>query len=161
MLNYKNNVLKDEKELNYKANNYLNVTADLSSETWNTVATHELFTVTGLVRLQIVAEVITTGDDTSGDTATIQLGTENTTNGFITATQVDDLLAGEIWYDDSPTVIFDTTSVVVLDKIVNGEDVGFEIAGEAATDGAIVFHCWWTPLNATGNVVASDGSAMV
>ena len=147
--------------VHYNNPNYLAVTADLTSATWNTAATHELFTVTGLVRMRIYAEVTTTGDDSSGNTANIQLGVENTTNAFIAATEVDDLAAGEIWYDATPTVVTDDTSSVILDKVVNGEDVGYEITGEAATDGVIVFHCVWEPLNATGNVVAGDGSAMV
>jgi hypothetical protein len=147
--------------LHYNNPNYLAVTADLTSATWNTVATHELFTVTGLVRMRIYAEVTTTGDDTSGDTANIQLGVENTTDAFIAATEVDDLTAGEIWYDATPTTVTDDTTSVILDKVVNGEDVGYEITGEAATDGVIVFHCVWEPLNATGSVVAGDGSAMV
>ena len=147
--------------VHYNNPNYLAVTADLTSATWNTAATHELFTVTGLVRMRIYAEVTTTGDDSSGNTANIQLGVENTTNAFIAATEVDDLAAGEIWYDATPTVVTDDTSSVILDKVVNGEDVGYEITGEAATDGVIVFHCVWEPLNATGNVVAGNGSAMV
>jgi hypothetical protein len=147
--------------VHYNNPNYLAVTADLTSATWNTAETHELFTVTGLVRMRIYAEVTTTGDDSSGNTANIQLGVENTTNAFIAATEVDDLTAGEIWYDATPTVVTDDTSSVILDKIVNGEDVGYEITGEAAIDGVIVFHCVWEPLNSTGNVVAGDGSAMV
>jgi len=147
--------------LTYNNANYLTVTADLTSATWNTAATHELFTVTGLVRMRIVAEVTTTGDDTSGNTANIQLGVENTTNAFIAATEVDDLAAGELWFDATPTEVTNDTSSVVIDKVVNSEDVGYEITGEAATDGVIVFHCWWEALNATGNVAAGDGSAMV
>lgn len=161
MLEYTNNAYKNEDEINYNASNYLSVTADLSEVTWNTVATHELFTVTGLVRARIVAEVTATGDDTTTATATIQLGTDSDTDGFIAVTNVDDLTIGELWYDATPTVKFDTSSTVILDKIVNGEDIGFEIAGEAATAGTIVFHCWFEPLNATGAVVAGDGSALV
>lgn len=141
--------------------NYIAVTADLSSETWNTQATHKLFGVTGLVRMKIIAEVTTTGDDSSGNTSTIQLGTANTTNAFIAATEVDDLAAGELWYDATPTTTQDDTSNVELDKTVNDEDVGYEIAGEAAIDGEIVFHCLWEARNSTGAVVAGDGSAMV
>lgn len=140
--------------------NYLAVEADLSKAAWNTVAKHELFTVTGLVRMRIIAEVMVAGDDTTGDTATIQLGTESDTDGFIEATQVDDLGAGELWYDTTPTTKFDTTSTVIIDKIINGEDVGYEIAGEAAKAGKITFHCWWEALNATGAVVAGTGSAL-
>ena len=161
MLKYGVNAYRNEDELNTNASNYLSVTADLSEATWNTVATHEVFTVTGLVRLRIIAEVTTTGDDTSGDTATIQLGTETTTNAFIASTQVDDLAEGELWYDATPTTKVDAFATVLQDYVVNGDDVGFEIGTEAATAGVIVFHCWWEPLNSTGNVVAGDGSAMV
>lgn len=150
-----------ENKVQYNTSNYLAVTADLTSATWNTVATHELFTVTGLVRMKVIAEVTTTGDDTSGDTATIQMGVEDSTNDWIAATQVDDLAAGEIWADATPTETNGNYSSLVFDKVVNGKDVGYEIAGEAATDGVIVFHCWWEALNSTGAVVAGDGSAMV
>lgn len=158
-MNYKNNIYRNEDELNYKASNYLNVEVDLSEETWNTVADHKLLGLTGLVRLRMVAEVTTTGDDTTGDTATIQLGTETDTDAFVAATQVDDLAEGEIWYDATPTVKFDTTSSVVIDKIVSGEDIYLEIAGEAATAGVIEFHVWWEPLKSGSTVVAGDGSA--
>jgi len=147
--------------VHYNNPNYLAVTIDLTSATFNTVATHELFTVTGLVRMRVIAEVTTTGDDTSGNTSTIQLGTEDATNDWIAATEVDDLTVGEIWADATPTETNGNYSSLVFDKVVNGVDVGYEIAGEAATDGVIVFHCVWEPLNATGAVVAGDGSAMV
>ena len=161
MLEYQNKAFAEEHELNYKASNYLMTAIDLSDSTWNTVATHELLTVTGLVRVRMVAEVTVTGDDTTGDTSTIQLGVESDTDAFIAATQVDDLLAGEIWYDATPTTVTDTTSTVVIDKIVNAEDIGIEIAGEAATAGTIRVHTWWEPLSSGSTVVAGDGSAMV
>ena len=148
-------------KIQYNSTNYIAVTADLSSATWNTVATHELFTVTGLVRMKVIAEVTVNGDDTSGDTSTIQLGTEDATNGWIAATQVDDLAAGEIWADATPTETNGNYSSLVFDKVVNAKDVGYEIANEAATAGTIIFHCWYEALNATGAVVAGDGSAMV
>ena len=147
--------------ITYNNANYLSVTADLTSATWNTVATHELFTVTGLVRMKVIAEVTTTGDDTSGNTATIQLGVEDSTDDWIAVTEVDDLASGEIWADATPTETNGNYTSLVLDKVVNVKDVGYEIAGEAATDGEIVFHCWWEALNSTGNVVVGDGSAMV
>ncbi|MFA5731859.1 MAG: hypothetical protein WC934_07630 [Acidithiobacillus sp.] len=146
--------------LNYNAVNYLAATVDLSNATWNTVATHELLTVTGLVRLRILAEVTVEGDDTSGNTSKIQLGTESASNNFIAATDVDDLAVGELWYDATPTLKVDTTSTILIDKIINGEDVGYEITGEAAVAGTIVFHCWWEALNATGAVVAGAGGVL-
>jgi hypothetical protein len=158
-MDYKNNIYRNEDELNYRASNYLSVEVDLSEETWNTVADHQLLEVTGLVRMRIIAEVTTTGDDTSGNTATIQLGTASATDGFIAATEVDDLAEGELFYDATPTVKFDTTSSVVIDKIVSGEDIYTEIAGEAATAGVILFHVWWEPLKSGSSVIAGDGSA--
>lgn len=148
------------KDFSKADSNYLAVTVDLSNATWNTVAKHEILTVTGLVRLRILAEITVEGDDTSGNTATIQLGTESASNNFIAATQVDDLAVGELWYDATPTVKVDNTSSILLDKIVSGEDVGYEIAGEAAVAGTIIFHCWWEALNATGAVVAGAGGVL-
>lgn len=147
--------------LNYNGTNYLSHSIDLSEATYNTVATHELFTVTGLVRARIIAEVTTTGDDTSGNTSTIQLGVESDTDAFIAATEVDDLAGGEIWYDATPTTVTDAFASVCLDKVVSAADIGYEIAGEAATAGEITFHLWWEPLSSTGAVVVGDGSAMV
>lgn len=147
--------------LTKNAPNYLSVTAALDTTTWNSAATHEIFTVSGLVHVRLIAEVTTTGDDTTGDTATIQLGFAGETDNLIAATEVDDLTAGELWYDATPTTSYDTVANVVLERIVNnGIDIGYEIAGEAAVDGAIVFHCWWEPLNATGAVAAGAGGTL-
>lgn len=140
---------------------YLANKIDLSQDTWNTVNTHKLFNITGLVKVKILAEVIETGDDTSGDTAKIQLGFNGATNALIAATDVDDLAAGELWYDNTPTTSYDTPANAIIERIVNGVDIGFEITGEAATAGKIAFHCWWIPLNDIAMVTMGDGSAMV
>lgn len=139
--------------------NKLVVTADLSSATWNTVAAHEIAVVTGLVRMQVLAVCTTTGDDTSGNTSTIALGVEGDTAALIAATQVDDLLAGELWYDATPTTRTDKWANAVIDFPVDGWDVGFTIAGEAATAGVIEFHIWWMPLEEGATVVAGEGGA--
>lgn len=139
--------------------NYFAVTADLSSATWNTVAAHEIALVSGLVRVAIIAEVTTTGDDTSGNTSTISLGWAGTVAGMIAATEVDDLAAGELWYDATPTTTGDAYSSVVLDYIVNDLDIGFTIAGEAATAGVIVFHVFWEAIADGASVSAGAGAA--
>lgn len=146
--------------VNKNSSNYLVVEADLSSATWNTVATHKLFDITGAVRVRLWAECTVTGDDTTGNTSKIQLGLAGATTAFIGATDVDDLAAGELWYDTTPTTAYDTFANAVLDKIVVGTDIGYEITGEAAVAGKVKFHCVWEPLNATGTVVAGNGSAM-
>lgn len=137
--------------------NKIEVVADLSSATWNTVAAHEIATVSGLCRVWILAEVEVTGDDTSGDTATIALGWAGAATSMIAATEVDDLAAGELWYDATPTTTGDTPANVLLDRIINGQDIGFTIAGEAATAGQIRFHIWWTALESGAEVAAGAG----
>lgn len=141
------------------ASRKIEVTADLSSATWNTVAAHEIATVSGLVRVMIVAEVEVEGDDTSGNTATIALGFDGTPAGMIAATEVDDLAAGELWYDATPTTTGDTKANAMLDFVINGKDIGFTIAEEAATAGQIKFHIWWFPLEDDAEVAAGEGGA--
>jgi hypothetical protein len=142
----------------YNSSNYLAVPITFVAGTTGTVATHELFTVTGLVKIKIIAEVTV---NVAG-TGSIQLGTEDTTDAIIAVTAGTDLDAEELWYDATPTTKIDTTTTVILDKIVNAADIGYEISVGTLTSGAITFHCWYTPLNATGAVVASDGlSALV
>ena len=135
----------------------ITVTADLSSATWNTAAAHEIAVVTGLVRVQILALCTVTGDDTSGDTSTISLGWEGTVAGMIAATQVDDLAAGEFWYDATPTTTGEAFSTALLDFVLDGKDIGFTIAAEAAVAGTIEFHIWWLPLEDGATLTAGEG----
>lgn len=146
--------------LSKDAPNYLTVVADMSSTTWNTAATHEILTVTGTVRLRIVCEC-TEAITEASDTGMIQLGIAGTTNAFIGATTGSALAVNELWYDTTPTTKYDTTSTVVLDKIVSGGvDVGYEIATTDFTNGEITFYCFWEPLSSTGAVVAGAGGTL-
>jgi hypothetical protein len=139
---------------------YVSLEIDLSKAAWNTVGTHQLFDVTGLVDFKILSEVTETGDDTTGDTATIQLGFNGATNVLIAATQVDDLAAGELWYDATPTTKYDTAANAEIGRIVNGVDIGYEIAGEAAKAGKIKFHCRYIPKSAGAVISVGAGAAM-
>ena len=139
--------------------NYFAVTADLSSATWNTAAAHEIALVSGLVRVAIIAQVTVTGDDTTGNTSTASLGWAGTVAGMIAATDVDDMLAGEIWYDATPTTTGEAYGTAVLDFIVNGLDIGYTIAGEAATAGTIVFHVFWEEISSGASVSAGAGGS--
>ena len=140
--------------LNLNAPNYLAIPITLSALTTGTVATHELLTVTGMARIRILAECTVS----VAGTGSIQLGIAGTTDGFIAVTTGTDVDAGEVWADATPTETSGDTSTLLLDKIVaGGLDVGYEVTVGTLTAGAITFHCWWEPLNATGAVVASDG----
>lgn len=143
--------------INVNSQNYLSVTADLSAETWNTVASHEIFTVTGLVCVYIWIECT---ESLTGDTATIQLGVDGSTNEFIDVTTCTDIDAGVIWYDSENFFTYQTRPNAIITWIVNGLDIGYEIATAAATDGTLVFHCVWEPMNPTGSVVAGAGGAL-
>jgi hypothetical protein len=149
----------DGADLSATGARHISVTATMTSATWNTVASHEVFTVTGLVRARMWIEC-TTNLASTGDGAQVQFGVEGVTNGFIAATNEDALDQNDIWYDASPTVVYDTTANTLLDYVVNGLDIGYEITGEALTAGVLVFHCVWEPMNATGNVAAGAGGAL-
>jgi hypothetical protein len=147
--------------LNRNAGNYLSVTADFTSATWNTAAAHEIATVTGMVHLVIIPEV--TGAPTSaGSGATLILGDETTTNSIIASTDAENLATGEVWFDATDTrtlaarSIFEKTDVVVG----GGKDIGYTIGTEALTGGSIVFHMWWWPISSSGAVVAGAGGAL-
>jgi hypothetical protein len=144
--------------------NYLSVTATFTAATWNTAATHEVFTVTGLVRMRMWIECTGTLTD-AADGAAIQFGHEAASNAFIASTLCARagtglLSTGCLWIDATPLTTPDTNANVVLDYIVNGSDIGYEITGAALTGGSLVFHCAWDALNATGNVVAGAGGAL-
>lgn len=151
--------------LNFNGCNYLGVTTDMSSATWNTAASHEVFTVTGCVRMRILVECLSTLTD-AGDAADIQFGVEGATNAFIASTNAagkggNEIAGGEIWCDATPTETYGNFSSLMLDKIVNnGLDVGYEITGAALTGGSLLFHCWWEPLNTSGAVVAGAGGTL-
>lgn len=141
---------------NISSSNYISVSVDLESETWNTVASHEVFTVTGLVR---VVMWITCTENVAGAT-TIQFGVEGATDAIIGATTGTDLDANDLWYDASPATVYDTSANVLMDYVINGLDIGYEIGTAAGTDGTLVFHCVWEPLNSTGNVAAGAGGSL-
>lgn len=144
--------------------NYLSVTATFTSATWNTDASHEVFTVTGLVRMKMWIECTATLLD-AADGATIQFGHESATNAIIGATNCARagaglLSTGCMWYDTSPLATPEASSSVIMDYVVNGLDIGYEIDTAVLTGGSLVFHCAWEALNATGNVVAGTGVAL-
>lgn len=146
------------------ASNHIAVTATMTSATWNTAASHEVFTVTGLVRLRMWIECTGSLID-AADAADIQFGVEGATNGIIGATGAAGkggvgIAANELWYDTSPATVYDTMANTVMDYVINGLDIGYEITGAALTGGVLVFHCVWEPLNDSGLVEAGAGGAL-
>lgn len=144
--------------LSADSSHHIAVTADLSLLLWNSQASHEVFTVTGLVRVRLW--VVCT-ENVAGAGASIQFGYGGVTNGFIATTAAADLDANELWYDATPTTVIDTTAtVMIFDYVINGLHIGYEITGGAMTDGTLVFHCVWEPLASGATVVAGPGTAL-
>ena len=149
--------------------NYFTVTADMTSATWNTAAAHEIATVTGVVRMQILVETTATVI-TTGTNGTIALGYEGNTSAIFSATALDAALTGDVFsavYGAAATTVAsgaDANSALthsIFDVVVvGGLDVGYTIATNAATTGSLVFHVWWEPLSATGAVTAGAGGAL-
>lgn len=144
--------------------NLLYVTADLSSATWNTAATHEVFVVTGVVRAKLWIVCTATLTD-AADAARIQFGDETTTNSMIAitagATAGAALIAtGDLWYDATPDLLIANYSTAVFDKVINGLDIGYEVSGAAFTGGSLVFGCEWQALSAGATVTAGAGGVL-
>lgn len=156
---YAKQLVGDTDVMHKDAANYLAVTALMTaSSTWNSVASHEIATVTGLVRLRIIPEVTVT---LTGGAATLALGTENTAAAFLAATSATALNATEIWQSaTSASNVPYLTLSSVIDQAVSSDDVGYTIAGAIATTGSITFHMWWEPLSSTGAVVAGTGGSL-
>jgi hypothetical protein len=122
--------------------------------TTGAVATHEIFTVTGSVRLRLLPLCTT---DLVG-AGTIVLGVEGATNAFIASTNSEAIDANEFWLSATPAALVVANSSVLDFNIAGGLDVGYEIASVAASAGVISFYYAWKALSSNGAVVAADGT---
>jgi hypothetical protein len=138
---------------------YISKTVDFSLPAAKGTGTHSVFDVTGLVRMKVVP-VCTTTLVASANTATICLGTADNSSGWIGGTSTNIIAAGDIWFDSSPTKTNAGYASAVFDKLVFSQAVGYEVATNSMSTGAITFHCWFTPMDATGNVTAGNLSTM-
>jgi len=150
---------------NANSANHIVVTADMTSAVWNAVATQEVFTVTGLCRLRMWILCTATLTD-AADAARIQFGHESATNAFIASTVCATAGAGLLatnclWYDTSPLTTPEVTATAIMDYVVNGLDIGYEVTGAALTGGSLEFHCVWEPLASGASVAAGVGGPLV
>lgn len=150
---------------------------DFSLAAWNTVATHEVFTVTGLVRLMWAIECTVTLTD-AADLATIGFGTESDPDGLTGALNAagaggGTISAGQVLNWDAnafqaPANGFfadksssDSPDSIAFQRgLVNGKDLGFQVAGGALTGGKLVLHLWWSPVSADGSLAHGTGSTL-
>jgi hypothetical protein len=142
----------------YNAPNYVAVPITFVGASTGAVGEHEVLTVTGMIRLRYIIEVVSTLTDAANN-ATIQFGVAGATNAFIAASDTDLIQTGEVWIDATPTETYGAFATLMGDQIVcNGLDVGYEVGVEPITGGSVIFHMWWEPLNATGAAVAAAGA---
>jgi hypothetical protein len=122
----------------------------------STIAEHEVFTVTGRVHVKIVIIVDATLTQTD---AAIQFGIAGTTDQIIAVTQEELLSIGEFWYDATPDTLVETPGNAVLERVLNGQDIGYEITTNVIDVGGLTFMLEWKPLSYGAVITAADGSA--
>jgi len=149
----------------FSSPNYLAVSTGVfdTTGTWSTVASHEIATVTGLVRMIIIPECTVSVDSVS-NTGTIELGDEVGSTSIIAASTLGAgvMVAGELWTDATLTRTILTQTQIDATTIVvgQGQDIGYEVKTNALSAGTIVFHIFWTPLDSTGAVAAGAGGTL-
>ena len=153
----------------FNTNNYFTVVADMTSATWNTVAAHEIATVTGACRVHILIETTATVI-TAGTNGTMEFGFAGNTASIFAGTALDAAVTNDVWtavYGAVATTVVGgadaksaLTSAIFDVVVVGGVDIGYTIAVSAGTTGDLTFHVWWTPLDATGAVVAGGGGVL-
>lgn len=158
---YLKQLVSDADAMHKDGANYLAVTADFTSATWNTAASHEILDVTGLVRVRIVPDVVSNVGTGASDSATISFGTDANATLFLGATTATALDADEIWQSTTPASnVSSIAKSSVIDYVINNDDIGYTIGTSATTAGSIVFHCWWEPLQSGASVSAGAGGTL-
>ena len=139
-------------------NNKTELIVDFESATWNTVATHEVFTVTGLIAAKLVC-LCTEDIDDGASGGTLEAGVESDTDAFIATTTGTDIDVDAIWLDATPADYYVVATIPEL--IVNDLDIGYEIKTGALTNGNILFILFWRPLEDGATVTIGAGGVLV
>lgn len=109
-----------------------------------------LFTVSGVVAVRLFAVC---GVNLAGATATLAVGTADTTAGLIAQTTATEIDAGEIWHDASPDSEVEVITVAA-EKIVTDSIV--QTVGTAdITAGELTYYAIWRPLSEGATLVAA------
>lgn len=144
-----------------KGTRYFTLATSFSSATWNTAASHEIATVTGLCRLRIIPQCTTTlVGGANGGTGEISLGIAERTSMGLELTTADNIDAEDIWATSGTTHYKGTDFSNAIDIVTDGDDVGYTVATSALTAGVLTFHIWWEPIEPGATVVAGGGGAL-
>jgi hypothetical protein len=118
----------------------------------NDTGTVNLFTVTGDVRVSVVA--ICKTNLASAAAANIELGISGNTGAMLASTLATDIDANEFWNDTSPTGNIQASERIRAYDISNGADIALTLDAQVDS-GAITFYCFWTPLSVGATVTAA------
>jgi len=140
---------------------YTSVDVDLSLDKYNSIASHKLFSISGVNRIKLYTECIASGVNAGGGAA-ICFGVTGSTSAFIASTPVSQFASSELWIDATPAETHATYGSALIDQVIaGGIDIGYEISGSAPSGGTLRFHCLWTPYSPSGQVTAcTTGSAL-
>lgn len=135
-------------------------TGDYSAtNAWDDVGFNRILTVTGLVRVRIIPEIVT---GLAGGT-NISLGSVGNTASMRALTAVGLLDTGHIWLSGIQSLTDAPWLGGALpnntDFIVNGVNIGHTVTGSELTAGNIIYHIWVTSLSPNSGAVAGAGEA--
>jgi len=111
-----------------------------------------LFTVTGTVRVSLVAICTTL---LAGASATVEVGVTGGTATLLAQTTGTDIDTGEIWHDATPDAFVELSSVILEKVVANGLDIIQTVATADVTSGAITYYCFWQPISPGASVIAA------
>lgn len=141
----------------------LTVEVNFSSATWNTVGTHELFTVTGICHCKLLmycTESLLGGGN-------LQVGHALDTDLFQVSTAQVDFDIGELVNvvgvpTETCAAVLDgfTANGAIREFIVYDTDIGLEITVLPATSGKIVFCLWWSAITAGATITVGVGGPL-
>ncbi len=103
-----------------------------------------LFTVTGDVSVEVVAVCKT--NVASVAAANVRLGVVGYDNAMIVDTLAENLDAGELWNDQSPTDEIQARDRRRNYDIMGGNDIILTLDAQVDS-GAVTFYCYWVPLS--------------
>lgn len=119
--------------------------------TTGAVSAKTIFTVTGVVRVKLIAVGKVT--ITSGGTPSMIVGTAITTNGLLPTLDPTTIAVNEIWHDGTADASIELDSVMTT-KIV-AQDIKETIGTATLTAGSLEYILLWQPLTSDGEVVAA------
>ncbi len=102
-----------------------------------------LFTVTGSVKVKLIAIVKT--NVASAAAGTVSVGIATNVDAIIAVTLATDLDAKEIWHDTSPDSEIESLDTIRGYLITDGNDITLDILVGQIDSGVILFKIEWSP----------------